>query len=152
PPSLPAGLTPEPGRARARVAAALARGERWLGPEDVAEVLAAYDIPAPQVVVAVDADAAARAALPMLKAHGAVALKIQSPDLPHKSAGGGVVLGLDSVATVAEAAQAMLERVARLRPEARIEGVLVQPMVARPRARELIAGIADDSVFGPVIL
>jgi acetyltransferase len=39
-----------------------------------------------------------------------------------------------------------------MRPEARISGVIVQPMVRRPRARELIAGIADDPTFGPVIV
>lgn len=152
PPSLPADFTPEPDRARARVLQALAAGQRWLGPLDVAEVLAAYDIPAPTVVLATDSDAAARAAWPMLQAHDAVALKIQSPDLPHKSDVGGVMLGLESVTEVAEAARAMLQRVGQSKPDARIEGVLVQPMVKPPHARELIAGIADDGVFGPVIV
>jgi acetyltransferase len=46
----------------------------------------------------------------------------------------------------------MLERIRRLRPEARLEGFSVQPMVRRPHARELIVGMTDDPQFGPVIL
>ena len=50
------------------------------------------------------------------------------------------------------AAAAMLARVANARPEARIEGIAVQPMVRRPGAIELILGMVADSMFGPVIL
>ena len=46
----------------------------------------------------------------------------------------------------------MLERARRLRPDARIAGVTVHPMILRPKARELIAGIADDPTFGPVVV
>ncbi|MFM2442914.1 MAG: hypothetical protein RJB09_100, partial [Pseudomonadota bacterium] len=46
----------------------------------------------------------------------------------------------------------MLARVAALQPDARLTGVTVHPMVKRPHARELIAGIADDPTFGPVIV
>src|SRR3546814_1183088 len=38
------------------------------------------------------------------------------------------------------------------RPDARIDGVLVQPMARRSKAREVIAGIADDPTFGPVVV
>lgn len=152
PPSLPSAFSPDPERARRAVREALARGEHWLDPAAVAEVLAAYDIPSPLSVIATDADTAARVAAPMIEAHGAVALKIQSPDIPHKSDVGGVVLGLGSVEAVRAETVAMLARVTRRLPGARVEGVMVQPMVERPEARELIAGIADDAVFGPVIL
>ncbi len=48
-------------------------------------------------------------------------------------------------------ANRMLERVGTERPEARLEGFLVQPMVARPGALELLAGLVDDPVFGPLV-
>jgi acetyltransferase len=46
----------------------------------------------------------------------------------------------------------ILERAKALRPEARIAGVIVQAMVVRPKARELILGLADDPTFGTVIV
>src|SRR5690606_27912203 len=64
----------------------------------------------------------------------------------------GVRLDLGSADAVRAAAQDILRRARARRPDARIDGVLVQPMALRPRAREVIAGIADDAVFGPVIV
>ena len=46
----------------------------------------------------------------------------------------------------------ILARAKKLRPEARIAGVIVQAMVVRPKARELILGLADDPTFGTVIV
>lgn len=77
-------------------------------------------------------------------------LKIVSPDLPHKTEVGGVALGLDDAAAVAAAHDAMLARVRAAAPRARIEGVLVSPMVAG--GVELILGTKRDPVFGPVVL
>jgi acetyltransferase len=65
---------------------------------------------------------------------------------------GGVALDLESAQAVRLAALAMLERVQRVRPEARIQGFTVQSMVRRGHALELIVGASIDSVFGPVIL
>ena len=79
-------------------------------------------------------------------------LKILSRDISHKSDLGGVQLDLASPGSVQQAGTEMLENVRRKAPEARIEGFTVQPMIRRPFAHELIAGIADDAVFGPVIL
>ncbi|MEI8324742.1 MAG: GNAT family N-acetyltransferase, partial [Betaproteobacteria bacterium] len=81
-----------------------------------------------------------------------VALKILSPDISHKSDVGGVALDLDTAAAVQTAAQVMLERVQRSRPQARIEGFTVQSMLRREHAQELIVGASIDTVFGPVIL
>ena len=152
PASTPEGFNPAIGRARAAVRAALDAGRSWLTPVEVAEVLAAYDIPAPAIALAGTPDEAADAARPMLEEHGAVVIKIQSHDIVHKSDVGGVVLNLDSPEAVREAAAAMLARVRERRPEAAIEGILVQPMVRRPHARELIMGLSDDPMFGPVVL
>ncbi len=75
-----------------------------------------------------------------------------SPDITHKSDVGGVARNLASAADVRAAARAMLARVRQARPEARIDGFSVQPMVQRSHAHELIVGASIDSVFGPVIL
>ncbi|WP_426954340.1 acetate--CoA ligase family protein [Muricoccus radiodurans] len=79
-----------------------------------------------------------------------VVLKILSPDLPHKTEVGGVVLDLPDAAAVAEAHDAMLARVRAAAPAARIEGVLVSPMVRG--GTEMILGTKRDPVFGPVVL
>jgi acetyltransferase len=79
-------------------------------------------------------------------------LKILSPDIGHKSDVGGVVLDLMGPDAVRETARAMRQRIASSHPEARIQGFVVQPMVRRPGAQELIVGAAEDPQFGPVIL
>lgn len=81
-----------------------------------------------------------------------MALKLASPDVVHKSDIGGVRLGLSSEAAVREAAAEMLARAARERPDARVTGFVVQAMLRRTQARELIAGLVDDPVFGPVVV
>jgi acetate---CoA ligase (ADP-forming) len=76
-------------------------------------------------------------------------LKIQSPDLPHKSEIGGVALDLKDLDAACAARRTLLERAARLDPVPRLDGVLVQPM-ARP-GREMIIGALRDPGFGPVM-
>lgn len=134
--------------ARAIVARALDEGRTALDPLEVSRLLAAYAIPTPPLRFAADPAAAARAASDL---GGEVALKICSRDLPHKSDVGGVVLDLAGAGATAAAAMAMLDRVQLARPDARIDGFLVQPMVRRPQARELLAGLVRDPTFGPVI-
>jgi acetyltransferase len=65
---------------------------------------------------------------------------------------GGVALGLETADDVARAATAMLARVKAKRPDARIEGFAVEPMIRRAGAVELILGMTEDTLFGPVIL
>ena len=149
PPARPDPFEPDVAGARDVIAAALAAGKSWLEPDDVAAVLAAYGVPQPLARSATSADEAADTATQI---GFPVALKIRSPDITHKSDVGGVVLGLGDVAAVREAATAMLERVRGQRPEARIDGILVQQMIERPGAVELLAGLSDDAVFGPVVL
>ncbi|RPE65045.1 acetyltransferase [Tibeticola sediminis] len=141
---------PDVAAARALVQEALAAGRTMLSEPEAKAVLDAYRIPVvstrrvppePQAAV----EAAAAIGYP-------VALKILSPDLTHKSDVGGVALALDGPEAVREAAEAMLARVRRLRPEARIEGYTVQAMASPAHARELIVGATVDRVFGPVIL
>jgi acetyltransferase len=138
--------------ARQVVEGALRAGRHWLDPVEITRLFAAYAIPIAPTVLARDADEAAALAAPMLAARNPVVLKIQSPDITHKSEVGGVRLNLVDERAVRDAARDILERARRLRPDARITGLTVQPMVLRPHARELIAGLADDPTFGPVIV
>ncbi|KAF1712257.1 GNAT family N-acetyltransferase [Pseudoxanthomonas kalamensis DSM 18571] len=159
PPSLPEDFVVDAAAARAIVQRALAAGERQLAPEHTAAVLAAYGIalaPLTPVAAAHDDDAtalsAAVAAAPMLAAGHTMAVKIDSPDIAYKSAVNGVRLNLASAQAVHDAARDVLQQVRERRPDARIRGLVVQPMLLRPESRELIAGIADDPVFGPAIV
>jgi acetyl-CoA synthetase (ADP-forming) len=79
-----------------------------------------------------------------------VVLKIDSPDIVHKSDAGGVQVGIESEAGVVQAYEAMLEDVARHAPDARINGVTVQQMA--PPGIEVIVGVSRDLQFGPVLM
>lgn len=81
-----------------------------------------------------------------------VAVKLRSPDITHKSAVHGVMLNLRTSAEVAQAADAILDRVRQHDPGARIEGLLVQRMARRSGGLELRIRLQQDPVFGPVIL
>jgi acetyltransferase len=150
PPSLPEHFIRADATAHEVVERALADKRGWLDPLEVARVFAAYGIPIAPVALARTPDEAAAAAAPLL-ASSAVAVKIFSHDIVHKSDVGGVRLNLASAAAVRRAAAAIMARARAARPDARIEGVIVQSMVARPKARELLVGLADDPTFGPVV-
>lgn len=79
-----------------------------------------------------------------------VALKVQSPQVPHKSDVGGVHLGARTAGEVEEAFVRMVEGVAGACPDARIHGVLVQEMV--PDGLEVIVGMVHDRQFGPLVM
>ncbi|HVP85055.1 MAG TPA: bifunctional acetate--CoA ligase family protein/GNAT family N-acetyltransferase [Rhizomicrobium sp.] len=149
PPSLPTEFAPDLQAARKLLKDALAEGQTWLDPLRLNALLQCYEITAPKLGWAKDvAEAAALA-----DSFGtAVALKIQSPDIVHKSDVGGVVLGLRTPASVRDAATAMQKRIGEALPNAKLEGFLVQEMIVRPSAHELIAGMTVDPTFGPVLL
>lgn len=86
------------------------------------------------------------------RAGRAVALKIESPDITHKTEVEGVRLGLDGEEAVRAAHAALLEAAHRHAPQARIDGVLVQPMAGGSGDLELVIGVQRDPVFGPVVM
>jgi acetyltransferase len=136
-------------RARAVIVAALEQGRNMLSEPESKAVLAAYGIAVVETRTAAGIDEAVEAARQI---GFPVAVKIVSPDVTHKSDVGGVALDLDTPEAVRAAAQRMQKRLARLLPNARLEGFSVQQMARRPEALELIVGVATDPVFGPVIL
>jgi acetyltransferase len=151
PPSLPEHFTREESGVREVVKRALSQGRTWLDPPEVARVFSAYTLPIAPLIAARDPDEAAAAAIPLF-ASGAVVVKILSRDIVHKSDVEGVRLNLASETAVRAAAADILARARAARPGARIEGVTVQSMIYRPKARELLAGLADDPIFGPVVV
>jgi acyl-CoA synthetase (NDP forming) len=79
-----------------------------------------------------------------------VALKINSPDIAHKSEIGGVLLNVATPAAAANGYRTLLERARAAAPQARLEGVLVAPMITD--GVETILGVKRDPVFGPVVM
>jgi acetyltransferase len=149
PPARPDIFEPDLAAAGTAIAAALCAGRAWLDAAEVEAVLAAYRIALPASRHAADPEEAAAAAAAI---GFPVALKIRSPDITHKSDAGGIVLDLGDGAAVREAAALMTARVHKALPQARLDGFLVQQMARRSGAIELLAGLADDPVFGPVVV
>lgn len=136
-------------RAEGILRQALSQGREWLDDAQAMEVLEAYGVPVVPTRRARDIEGAAEAAAEL---GFPVALKIVSPQVVHKSDVGGVALNLRNGDELRKAAVLMRQDVARGSPQAHVLGFTVQKMVQRPRARELILGIATDAVFGPVLL
>jgi acetyl coenzyme A synthetase (ADP forming)-like protein len=129
------------------VRAARERKETSLSQVDAFAVLEASGIPVVAVRLAHNEDEAATHAAAL---GYPVAMKIVSEQILHKTEVNGVRLGVNSNA---EARSAFLEIIASAKqgaPEARIDGVLIQPMVGK--GRELIAGVSRDKLFGPLVM
>ena len=149
PPARPDPFEPDVEAVRTIIATGLRHGRPWLDAEEVAAILAAYGIPQPPARNAADAEEAAEVAAAI---GFPVALKIRSPDITHKTDIGGVALDVADPAHVRAEAATLFARVRAARPEARIDGVIVQQMVRRPGAVELLVGLSEDPVFGPVVV
>ncbi|MEA5048651.1 MAG: acetate--CoA ligase family protein [Eubacteriales bacterium] len=111
------------------------------------EMLRSFGVRIPREAIVHDAGEAVEAAsgigFPLV-------LKIESDDILHKSDMGGVILNIQSKAAAEEAFRRILENAAKNRPDARINGVLVQEMV--PSGLETIIGVNRDKLFGPMVL
>lgn len=134
--------------ARARFEAARPGQEGgWLMPESIAGLLADYGIPVAPLAVAHDAEEAAaeaeRIGFPL-------AMKLRSATIVHKTDLGGVALDLRDAAAVREAYSAMRARVEAAGRGDEMEGVLLQPMVEG--GQEVILGMTEDPVFGPLLM
>lgn len=141
---------PEHDRARALATISEARLEKriLLSDADGRAILSAYGIPTVTARAARNIKEIAAACDGLT---GPLVLKIVSPDLTHKSDAGGVVTGLADAAAVASAAREMQERIAREHPGVRIEGFEIEPMIREANGIELLVGVADDAIFGPVL-
>jgi acyl-CoA synthetase (NDP forming) len=131
----------DPARARALLEA----GGTSLSEGASRQVLACYGLHGPSEALAATPEEAAAAAA---KFGGKVVLKIQSPDILHKTEAGVIRLGVTGD-TAAGAAREILAAAKAYAPDARIEGILVQEMVAG--GQEMLLGMTQDVTFGPVL-
>jgi acetyltransferase len=152
PPELPVGFSVDAASARALSAKIAAEGRTTLTEPEAKAILACFGIPVVETHVAARIEDVEALAGELLARSKAIAVKLLSRDVTHKSDVGGVVLGLRSAAAAAKAAHAIEERLAAKAPDARIDGFTVQSMVDRPNAHELIIGVSEDNLFGPTIL
>jgi acyl-CoA synthetase (NDP forming) len=137
-----------PPDAKSRAAALIkASGNATLTEREAKAVLACYGLPVvgeKLVQSRADAVAAARAlGMP-------VVLKVESPDLPHKTEAGVIRLGLKNEDDVGAAFDAVMANAAKVSPAPRVNGVLVQPMVAQ--GTEMMIGGKIDPLFGPLVI
>jgi acetyl coenzyme A synthetase (ADP forming)-like protein len=132
------------GEAAAVIAAALRRGPGWLHPSEVTALLSCYGHATPESAIADSPDAAGTVAE---RFGGAVAVKAVCPTLVHKTDAGAVALGLLGAEAVAGAAREMRESAAAAGHA--VEGYLVQRMA--PAGVEMIVGVVQDPLFGPVV-
>jgi acetyltransferase len=132
----------DPGAARERLKSAGAR----LTEREAKSVLAAYGFAVTREQLAGSADDAVAAARAL---GGRVAVKIDSPDIQHKTEAGAIRLGVEGDDAVRQAYADVVAAARRFAPGAAINGVLVQEMVAP--GLEMMLGIVRDAVFGPVV-
>lgn len=148
PPPLSHLVKPDLEGARLLVESVLAERRQVLTEIESKALLAAFHIPITNTVLA---RSATEAMLVASQLGYPVALKIDSPDILHKSDVEGVVLNVPNASSVRELYGDMLASVRRLAPAARINGVTLQKMSGKRRGRELYIGVRTDEPFGPVI-
>jgi acetyltransferase len=131
---------------KAAAAAVLAKSGKVLTEWDARPLLQAYGIGQTGAALVQSAPEAEKAA----RAIGErVVLKVQSPDILHKTEAGAVAVDVPQDA-VAATYQRILESAKRHAPNAAIQGVLVQSMA--PAGREIILGVKRDATFGPMLM
>ncbi|MCJ7814591.1 MAG: bifunctional acetate--CoA ligase family protein/GNAT family N-acetyltransferase [Xanthomonadales bacterium] len=126
----------------------LADDRRILTQAESKAVLAAFHIP---IVQSIPASSYQEAILVAQEIGYPVAMKVDSPDITHKTDVGGVRLGLENARQVRNIFQELMDSIAALRPDAKINGVVIEPMWKGSHGRELMVGVVRDEVFGPVI-
>ncbi len=152
PENLPADFIPNASIGRDIVHRAVAEKRTWLEPVEIYQLLRAYAIPsAPTTLAANEAEAVA-AARPHLQQGFAVAVKLLLVDPSYKRNIKTLLLNLATEQAVYAGVQKLLNDARNAHPKIQIKGVTVQPMIHRSAARNALAGIADDPVFGPVIV
>lgn len=148
-PALPSNLTADTAEAHKLLQQAIDEGATMLDTHEVQPVLRAYGLHTLPTWIASDSAEAVHIAGQI---GYPVALKLRSPDIPHKSEVQGVMLYLRTAAEVQQAAEAIIDRVKMRWPQARVHGLQVQSMANRAGAQELRVVVEQDPVFGPLIM
>ena len=149
PQSIPDNIPTDAQLARKLLCEALSKNRKALETHESSAILEAYGLNTIETHFATTAqqavDIAERIGYP-------VALKVQSPDIHHKSDVHGVMLNLTTRTDVMQAAEAIVSRVHSLNEHATIEGLIVQKMALTAGAQEIRVAVINDPVFGPAIL
>ena len=148
PPPLSNLAKPDIEGARLVIEGVLAERRKVLTEMESKTLLAAFHIPVTNTILARSPTEAMMIATQL---GFPVALKIDSPDVSHKSDVQGVALNIMSGASARDIYTDMVQRVTQLLPQARINGVTVQKMARASRGREICIGLVTDDPFGPVI-
>ena len=149
PPSISETAPPRLESARLVIESALMEGRKALNEMESKAVLAAFRIPIAQTVVA----RSASEAMVLSEELGMpVVMKIDSPQIVHKTDSGGVRLNLNSLAAVRDSWLEIMDEVKKNRPDAVINGIAIEPMIQKPNGRELVVGMIRDKIFGPTIV
>jgi acetyltransferase len=134
--------------ARMLIEAILQEHRKVLSEMESKAVLRAFRIPVAQTMVA----RTPTEALLLAEQIGfPVVMKVDSPELVRKTEAGGVRLNITTAASVRNAYHDIIETVQKKHPKVRINGVSIEPYVARPHGRELMIGVLRDPTFGPII-
>jgi acetyltransferase len=148
PPPMSTLAKPDVAGARMLIESVLAERRNVLTEMESKTLLAAFHIPVTKTILARSVNEAIMIATQL---GFPVALKIDSPDISHKSDVQGVALNVQSAVGVRDTYLEMIQTVTRLLPTARINGVTVQNMSSQKRGREIYIGMVTDDPFGPVI-
>ena len=149
PPSISEQAPPRLESARLVIESALMEGRKILSEMESKAILSAFRIPIAQTMVA----RSASEAMVLAEELGLpVVMKIDSPQIAHKSDCGGVRLNLNSLAAVRDGWLEIMDGVKKNRPDAQINGIAIEPMIQKANGRELVVGMMRDQVFGPTIV
>ncbi len=148
PPPLSDLAKPDIEGARMLIESVLAERRKVLTEMESKALLAAFHIPVTKTILARSVTEAIMIATQL---GFPVALKIDSPDISHKSDVQGVALNIFNAVGVRDTYNDMIAAVTRLQPQARINGVTIQNMSSQKRGREICIGLVTDDPFGPVI-
>ena len=134
--------------ARLIIGEALSEKRKTLSNLETMAVLKAFGVP---VVTIMEAETANEALVIAESLGFPVAMKINSPDITHKSDVAGVRLNVNSAATVRTMFRELVATAKQMRPDANIKGITIENMYRRANGRELMIGVIRDPVFGPAI-
>lgn len=148
PPLMPDSAPDLPG-AQAVIDAALRQGRQILTEMESKALLGAFHVP---VAKTFHARTPEEAIVIAEELGFPVALKIHSPDVTHKSDVGGVALDLADGVALRTAWTQIEAALARHRPDAKLDGMVVEEMARRPHGREIMIGMSRDPVFGPALI
>jgi acetyltransferase len=135
-------------KAFAVIHAAKQKGTNRLSEYEAKKLLAAYGIPVTEEVLAASLDEAVEAAG---RIGYPVVAKVISEEIPHKTEAGVVALNINSPDALQQAYNQILEKAKANRPDAVLEGVLIQEMVSA-QGVETIVGVSREDPFGPTIM